>query len=144
MTSLAKPLSGMRFAQISLIAVLLLCVVGPSMSSWQPEDIDWQSIQTAPSAQHWFGTDLVGRDLFVRTLEGARTSLLIALIATLVSVAIGVPWGAVAGFVGGRTDLIMMRIVDGLYGLPLILIVVLLRCARLRDVSWRSGDADFG
>ena len=48
MTSLAKPLSGMRFAQISLIAVLLLCVVGPSMSSWQPEDIDWQSIQTAP------------------------------------------------------------------------------------------------
>ena len=126
MTSLAKSLSGTRFAQISLIAVLLLCVVGPSMSSWQPEDIDWQSIQTAPSAQHWFGTDLVGRDLFVRTLEGARTSLLIALIATLVSVAIGVPWGAVAGFVGGRTDLIMMRIVDGLYGLPLILIVVLL------------------
>ena len=72
------------------------------------------------------GTDLIGRDLFVRTLEGARTSLFIALIATAVSVTIGVPWGAVAGFFGGRTDLIMMRIVDGLYGLPLILIVVLL------------------
>ena len=62
----------------------------------------------------------------MRTLEGARTSLLIALIATLSALTIGVPWGAVAGFVGGRTDLIMMRIVDGLYGLPLILIVVLL------------------
>ena len=114
------------FALVSLALILMLCLVGPSLSSWQPEDIDWQSIQTGPSAQHWFGTDLIGRDLFVRTLEGARTSLFIALIATAVSVTIGVPWGAVAGFFGGRTDLIMMRIVDGLYGLPLILIVVLL------------------
>ena len=114
------------FALVNLALILMLCFVGPSLSSWQPEDIDWQSIQTGPSAQHWFGTDLIGRDLFVRTLEGARTSLFIALIATAVSVTIGVPWGAVAGFFGGRTDLIMMRIVDGLYGLPLILIVVLL------------------
>ena len=114
------------FALVSLALILMLCLVGPSLSSWQPEDIDWQSIQTGPSAQHWFGTDLIGRDLFVRTLEGARTSLFIALVATTVSVTIGVPWGAVAGFFGGRTDLIMMRIVDGLYGLPLILIVMLL------------------
>lgn len=126
MTRFPKLLTGASFADISLIGVIVLCAIGPAISPWQAEDIDWQAIQTAPSAQHWFGTDLVGRDLFVRTLEGARTSLLIALIATLVSVVIGVPWGAAAGFIGGRTDLVMMRIVDALYGLPLILIVVLL------------------
>ncbi|GIS19186.1 MAG: hypothetical protein CM15mP120_11020 [Pseudomonadota bacterium] len=67
------------FALVNLALILMLCFVGPSLSSWQPEDIDWQSIQTGPSAQHWFGTDLIGRDFFVRPLKGARTSLFIAL-----------------------------------------------------------------
>ena len=104
----------------------MLCFVGPSLSSWQPEDIDWQSIQTAP-----FSTALV-RNRFDRPRPicphpRRRTYLVVDRpYRNLVSVAIGVPWGAVAGFFGGRTDLIMMRIVDGLYGLPLILIVVLL------------------
>ena len=126
MNSFYKLLDNANLANTSLVAIALLCAVGPSMSSWQAQDIDWQAIATAPSAQHWFGTDLVGRDLFVRTLEGARTSMLIALIATLVSVVIGVPWGATAGFIGGRTDMFMMRIVDALYGLPLILVAVLI------------------
>ena len=104
----------------------MLCRPQPELLATRGHRLAIHTDRTFSTAQHWFGTDLIGRDLFVRTLEGARTSLFIALIATAVSVTIGVPWGAVAGFFGGRTDLIMMRIVDGLYGLPLILIVVLL------------------
>jgi oligopeptide transport system permease protein len=116
-------------ARTSLVLLLLVGVaalIGPSASGWQFDEIDWDSLETAPSAVHWFGTDLIGRDLFVRTMLGARVSLLVALIATSVSLCIGVPYGLIAGFRGGRTDQIMMRIVDGMYALPFILLVILL------------------
>jgi oligopeptide transport system permease protein len=77
-------------------------------------------------AAHWFGSDRLGRDLFVRTLYGVRLSLLISVLATLVSLVIGVAWGAVAGFSGPRTDGLMMRIVDVLYALPYLFIVIIL------------------
>jgi len=115
-----------RFCTLTLAAIALLAVLGPLLSPWDAETIDWDALEAPPSLQHWFGTDLVGRDLFVRTMMGARVSLSIALIATLVSVLIGVPWGALAGYLGGRVDQVLMRIVDVLYALPFVLVVILL------------------
>jgi oligopeptide transport system permease protein len=81
---------------------------------------------TPPSLQHPFGTDELGRDTFARTVYGGRISMLVGVVATLVSLMIGVTWGAVAGFKGGRTDEAMMRFVDVLYSLPYIFLVILL------------------
>ena len=115
-----------RVSATLLGIIVLSALIGPELSSWQPEDVDWDAMEQGPSLAHPFGTDLVGRDLFVRTMIGARTSLTIASIATLVSLIIGVPWGAFAGYLGGRVDQVLMRIVDVLYGLPFILLVILL------------------
>ncbi|MCZ6855084.1 MAG: ABC transporter permease subunit [Gammaproteobacteria bacterium] len=115
-----------RACSLMLMAIVLLAWLGPMFSSWEFDEIDWDALESPPSLQHWFGTDFIGRDLFVRSMLGARVSLGIALIATLVSVLVGIPWGAVAGYLGGRTDQLMMRIVDVLYALPFVLIVILL------------------
>ncbi|MEJ0089877.1 MAG: ABC transporter permease [Limisphaerales bacterium] len=79
-----------------------------------------------PGAQHWLGTDVHGRDLFSRILFGAQISLLVGVVGTVVSLVIGVLWGAIAGYVGGRTDSFLMRIVDVLYSLPSIIFVIVL------------------
>jgi oligopeptide transport system permease protein len=105
---------------------MLLALLGPALSPWDAETIDWNALEAPPSADHWFGTDLIGRDLFTRAAAGARVSLTIALIATIVSMLIGVPWGAAAGYLGGRIDNVMMRIVDVLYAIPFVLVVILL------------------
>lgn len=122
-------LLGSRFARANcaLLAVMVAAALfGPWLSPWQFDDVDWEAIDMAPSGVHWFGTDGVGRDLLTRTLVGMRLSLAIAAAATLVSCAIGIPWGAVAGYRGGRIDQAMMRVVDGLYALPFVLLVILL------------------
>ncbi len=80
----------------------------------------------APSAQHWFGTDNLGRDLFIRVLYGARISLAIGIVASFINLTIGVIYGGIAGMLGGRVDRIMMNIVDVLYGIPVLLYVILL------------------
>ena len=109
---------------LALVVAGALC--GPWLSPWQFDGVDWDAIDAPPSGLHWFGTDGVGRDLLTRMLAGARVSLLIAVAATLVSCLIGIPWGAAAGYLGGRADQAMMRVVDGLYALPFVLLVILL------------------
>lgn len=109
-----------------LAIVVLAAVVGPWVSPWAFDAVDWDAIDAAPSAAHWFGTDGVGRDILARTLVGARVSIAIAIAATFVSCLIGIPWGAVAGYLGGAADMAMMRVVDGLYALPFILLAILL------------------
>ncbi|MDC0213520.1 ABC transporter permease subunit [Gammaproteobacteria bacterium] len=88
--------------------------------------MDFNAMESAPSAIHWFGTDSVGRDLYVRTMRGTSVSLMVALLSTMISLAIGVLWGTLSGYLGGRVDEVMMRVVDILYSLPFILVVVLL------------------
>lgn len=113
---------------IMLAAIAALAFAGPLASPWAPEALDWDHMAVAPTteAQHWLGTDRLGRDLYVRTLHGVRVSLAIGLLATLVSLVIGVAWGAVAGYAGGRIDALMMRCVDVLYSLPYVFFVILL------------------
>jgi oligopeptide transport system permease protein len=115
-------------AAATFLAALSLVTV---LSPWLPglPDPTAQDLglgATAPSPAHWFGTDELGRDTFARTLYGGRISLLVGLVATLVSLLVGVSYGAIAGYRGGKTDEIMMRVVDVLYSLPYIFLVILL------------------
>ena len=124
----------MRHNRVALVAgsaILLLAVVslsGPVFSRYAYDALDWQHLAAPPfsAAGHWLGTDRLGRDLLVRSLYGVRISVLISVAATAISVAIGVAWGAIAGYVGGRTDELMMRFVDVLYSLPYLFIVIIL------------------
>ncbi len=113
---------------ILLAMITAFALFAPLLSPHDMETNDWERIQIAPTLEqnHWFGTDANGRDLFVRVAAGARVSLAIGLITTIVSVLIGVVYGAIAGYVGGRTDQIMMRIVDVLYALPLFFAIIIL------------------
>ncbi len=113
----------------ALIAVLvLLALFGPEASPYSYSALDWAHLSIPPglTAEHWLGTDSLGRDLYVRTVYGLRLSLIIGVLATAVSVLIGVAWGTLAGWVGGRLDAWMMRVVDVLYALPYLFIVLIL------------------
>jgi len=93
-------------------------VLAPWITPYGYEEQNLGLGATGPSWQHWIGTDTLGRDLFTRVLYGGRVSLTVGLIATGVALVVGVSWGAVAGYTGGRTDAIMMRLVDIIYALP--------------------------
>lgn len=117
----------MRIPLAILVAILLAALFGPLLVHWPYDVIDWDAVRAPPfSPGHLLGTDGVGRDLLARTLVGTRVTLAVALAAALVSLVIGVGWGAIAGWVGGRVDEAMMRIVDGLYALPFMFVVILL------------------
>jgi oligopeptide transport system permease protein len=111
-----------------IAALALLAIFGPWLSPYSYDALDWRHLGMPPAlaASHWLGTDPLGRDIYVRTLYGLRLSLLIGVLASAVSVGIGVAWGTVAGYVGGRTDSWMMRTVDVLYALPYIFMVIIL------------------
>lgn len=113
-------------AMVLLLLISLACLIGPFVLPWSHDYLDFDAVAVGPSASHWFGTDSVGRDLLARTLHGGRVSLLVGIVATLVSLIIGVSYGAVAGYFGGRVDQVMMRIVDILYALPFMFLVILL------------------
>jgi len=118
----------LRVAATLLLALVALALFGPLLSPHAPEAIDWSRLAAAPALgdAHWWGTDRLGRDVFARTMQGLRISLLIGFAAALVSVAIGLSWGAIAGYAGGRVDGLMMRIVDVLYALPYVFLVIIL------------------
>jgi oligopeptide transport system permease protein len=111
-----------------IVVVSVLAIFGPAVSPHTFDTLDWENMGQPPSlaTSHWLGTDRLGRDLFVRSLHGVRISLMIGLLATFVSLCIGVIWGATAGYLGGRVDHWMMRFVDVLYALPYIFIVIIL------------------
>ncbi len=113
---------------VVLTIIALVTLLAPLISPHPFDAIDWDHIGTPPdlAARYFFGTDANGRDLFVRTLYGGRISLLVGIVATSVSLVIGVTWGAVAGYAGGIVDGVMMRIVDILYALPFLFLVILL------------------
>ena len=114
------------FGMWTLVIVAVACLVGPLISPYGYEEQDLNNTFAAPSGKHWLGTDQLGRDLLVRLLYGGRVSLGVGLCATFVALTIGVAYGAVAGFFGGKLDAIMMRTVDIMYSLPFTIFVILL------------------
>ncbi len=114
---------------VVLAVVAGVCALGPWLWPYAPDAQDTLLGASAPSWRHWLGTDLLGRDLLARLMEGGRVSIGVGLAATLVSLVIGVTWGTVAGYAGGRVDRLMMRIVDVLYALPFTVFVIVLTVA---------------
>ncbi|MGI9275879.1 MAG: oligopeptide ABC transporter permease OppC [Endozoicomonas sp.] len=112
----------------TLCMILLFILFGPLFSPFTYDEIDWSSMATAPSLEtgHLFGTDHLGRDLFVRTLEGGRISFMVGALGTMVAVVIGTLYGCTSGFLGGRVDNIMMRVMEILQSFPFMFLVILM------------------
>lgn len=125
-----------KAAVASLVAlglVLVFAVVGQFANSWSNEEIDWEMLGMVPELGapsiangHYFGVDETGRDLFQRTVQGTRISLAVGIVGALIAVLVGTAYGAIAGYVGGRTDNIMMRFVDLMMSIPYMFVLILL------------------
>ena len=117
-------------AAIASACILIILILAALFAPWiAPHSYSYQNLDlgaTPPSGEFLLGTDTLGRDLLSRILYGARVSLLVGFVATAVALVIGVSWGIIAGYFGGRIDSVMMRIVDVLYGLPFIIFIILL------------------
>lgn len=126
-----------RLALFGLGVIIFLCVVS-LLTPWiAPYGYEQQNLAlgaTPPSWQHWFGTDIFGRDLLTRVMWGGRMSLMVGFVATGVALVIGVLWGTVAGYAGGRVDAVMMRLVDILYALPFMIFIILLMVVFGRNI----------
>ena len=118
--------------------VLLFMIIVALLTPWiAPYSYEAQNLDlgaTPPSAEHWLGTDIFGRDVLTQIMFGGRISLAVGFIATAVALLIGVTWGAIAGYVGGRVDAVMMRLVDILYALPFMIFIVLLMVVFGRNI----------
>jgi oligopeptide transport system permease protein len=114
------------FGLIVLVIVVLMAILGPVFSPFSYEDQNIALRNAAPTAQHLFGTDKMGRDIFVRILYGARISLGVGIVAAIVNLILGTLYGGIAGYVGGKTDMVMMRFVDIIYSVPSMLYIVLI------------------
>ena len=126
-----RRLSKNKAAVISIgivVVIILAAFIGPYFVPWGYSEVDWTSIRKPPDFDkgHYLGTDQNGRDMLARVLQGTQMSLIVAAVATVVSVTIGVVYGAVSGYFGGRVDSLMMRFVDVMYALPYILFVIIL------------------
>nr|WP_157452393.1 ABC transporter permease [Bacillus sp. J33] len=114
------------FGLVLLGLLIFMAIFGPYMTPYDYASNDLSNKNQPPSSEHWFGTDDLGRDVFARTWEGARISIFIGVAAAVIDLIIGVLWGGIAGYKGGRTDEFMMRFADILYGVPYLLLVILL------------------
>jgi oligopeptide transport system permease protein len=126
-----------RMALFGFTVLLILCVVSlltPLIAPYSYEEQDLMLGATPPSAAHWLGTDIFGRDMLTRIMYGGRVSLMVGFIATAVALVIGILWGSIAGFIGGRVDAVMMRIVDIMYALPFMIFIVLLMVVFGRNI----------
>ncbi len=119
-----------RFAVITLGLLLLLALTGPLLSPYSYSDIQLELKNTPPCLQFWFGSDELGRDIFTRIWWGARISLFIGITAATIDMIIGVLWGSIAAYVGGRFEEVMMRVCDILHAIPYLLVVILLTVIR--------------
>ncbi|WP_114784416.1 oligopeptide ABC transporter permease OppC [Vibrio tetraodonis] len=118
-----------RAAMMSLLILFIMTLAViflPMVAPYTFDDTDWYAMHVGPSAEHWFGTDSLGRDLYVRTLIGGRISLMVGVMGAFVAVLIGTLYGATSGFIGGRTDRVMMRILEILYAVPFMFLVIVL------------------
>lgn len=111
---------------VVLAIIFSSAILGPVLSQYEYDAQDFMISNEPPSFEHWFGTDMFGRDLFVRILYGARISLAVGFLASFISLFIGVIYGGISGFAGGRTDNVMMSIVDVIYSVPVMIYVILL------------------
>ena len=119
---------------VVLVIMVVLAILTPWIAPYGYETQNLDLGATPPSAAHWLGTDIFGRDLLTQILYGGRISLAVGFIATAVALVIGVTWGAVAGYVGGRVDSFMMRFVDILYALPFMIFIILLMVVFGRNI----------
>src|SRR4029079_18403610 len=110
---------------VLLVFIVALTLLWPWLSPYSPVALS-DAYATAPGPKHWFGTDVLGRDLLARVFYGTRISMMVGAVGAAVSLVIGVLWGAIAGYIGGRWDELMMRTVDVLYSLPSIIFVIVL------------------
>ena len=120
-----------RAAMVSAGIILVIVVLAFAVPIWGPhslEEVYWDRMLIAPSLEnhHWFGTDVNGRDMFARVFYGARISLTIGVLTTLVALTIGVLYGATAGYFGGRIGAVMMRLVDIIYAVPALFLIIIL------------------
>ncbi|WP_174730904.1 ABC transporter permease [Mesobacillus harenae] len=114
------------FGVVLLTLLVFMAIFGPYMTKYNYFENNLMNTNQPPSGEHWFGTDDLGRDMFARTWFGARISLFIGVMAALIDLVIGVLWGGISGYKGGRTDESMMRFADILWGVPYLLLVILL------------------
>ena len=118
---------------VILILIVLFSFIGPYFAVWTYEQIDWNTMGSAatlgmPSIEtgHYFGTDDLGRDLYSRVIQGTQISLMVGVVGATIAVVVGTLYGAISGYIGGRTDQIMMRIVDILMAIPFMFVLILL------------------
>ncbi|MCG6200302.1 oligopeptide ABC transporter permease OppC [Psychromonas antarctica] len=116
----------------AMVSLIILCMITlavifvPMFAEFTYDDTDWYALHQAPSTLHLFGTDSLGRDLFVRTFIGGRISLMVGILGALVAVVIGTVYGAASGFLGGKVDRAMMRLLEILYSIPFMFLVIVL------------------
>jgi len=114
------------FGLVTLVLFIVIALLTPWIAPYSYQAQNLELGASPPSAAHWLGTDIFGRDLMTQIMYGGRISLAVGFVATAVALLIGVTWGAIAGYVGGRADAVMMRLVDILYALPFMIFIVLL------------------
>ena len=122
------------FGGVTLILFVIIAILTPWIAPYSYETQNLDLGATPPSAAHWLGTDIFGRDLLTQIMYGGRISLAVGFVATTVALFIGITWGAIAGYVGGRVDAVMMRLVDILYALPFMIFIVLLMVVFGRNI----------